>query len=80
MSDPIIVALIGLIGSAIGAFGGIVVSSKLMQYRLEQLEKTVETFNKVVERVYKLEERTELQEEKIRVINARISDMEKENE
>lgn len=80
MSDPIIVALIGLIGSAIGAFGGIVVSSKLMQYRLEQLEKTVETFNKVVERVYKLEERTELQEEKIKVADQRISKLENESD
>lgn len=79
MSDPIIVALIGLIGSAIGAFGGILLSTKLMQYRLEQLEKTVETFNKVVERVYKLEERTELQEEKIRVMSNRISDLAKDS-
>lgn len=77
MSDPIIVALIGLIGSAIGAFGGILLSTKLMQYRLEQLEKTVETFNKVTDRVYKLEERTELQEEKIKNVSDRISDLEK---
>lgn len=79
MSDPVLVALIGLIGSAIGAFGGIIISTKLMQYRLEQLEKTVETFNKVVERVYKLEERTELQEEKIRVMSNRISDLAKDS-
>lgn len=77
MSDPIIVALIGLIGSAIGAFGGILLSTKLMQYRLEQLEKAVDAFNKVIDRIYKLEERTELQEEKIRNVSDRISDLEK---
>lgn len=77
MSDPIIVALIGLIGSAIGAFGGILLSTKLMQYRLEQLEKAVDAFNKVIDRIYKLEERTELQEEKIKNVADRISDLEK---
>lgn len=76
MSDGVIVALIGLVGSGIGAFGGVVISSKLTQYRLEQLEKKVEVHNGVIDRVYKLEERTELQEEKIKVANHRIEDLE----
>ena len=76
MTDAILVALIGLLGSGVGTFGGILVSSKLTQYRLEQLEKKVEVHNQVIDRVYKLEERTELQEEKIRVANHRISDLE----
>ena len=42
MSSDVIVALIGLGGSAIGSIIGIMVSSKLTQYRLEQLEKKVE--------------------------------------
>lgn len=77
MSDAIVVALIGLAGSGVGAFMGIVVSSKLTQYRLEQLEHKVEVHNGVIDRVYKLEERTELQEEKIKVANHRIEDLEK---
>ena len=77
MSETILVALIGLAGSGAGAFGGILVSSKLTQYRLEQLEKKVEIHNRVIDRVYKLEERTELQEEKIKVANHRIGDLEK---
>lgn len=76
MSDTVLVALIGLAGSGAGAFGGILVSSKLTQYRLEQLEKKVEVHNQVIDRVYKLEERTELQEEKISVANHRIKDLE----
>ena len=76
MSDMVIVALIGLLGSGAGAFGGILVSSKLTQYRLEQLERKVEVHNGVIDRVYKLEERTELQEEKIKVANHRINDLE----
>ena len=76
MSETILVALIGLAGSGAGAFGGILVSSKLTQYRLEQLERKVEVHNGVIDRVYKLEERTELQEEKIKVANHRIEDLE----
>ncbi len=76
MSDAVMVALIGLVGSGAGAFGGILVSSRLTQYRLEQLEKKVEVHNGVIDRVYKLEERTELQEEKIKVANHRIGDLE----
>ena len=76
MSDTVIVALIGLLGSGAGAFGGILVSSKLTQYRLEQLEHKVEVHNQVIDRVYKLEEHTELQEEKIKVANHRIDDLE----
>ena len=77
MSETILVALIGLAGSGAGAFGGILVSSKLTQYRLEQLERKVEVHNQVIDRVYKLEERTELQEEKIKVANHRIDDLER---
>lgn len=55
MSDEVIVALIGLAGSAAGAFGGILVSSRLTQYRLEQLEKKVQAHNNLIERTYKLE-------------------------
>lgn len=76
MSDAVLVSLIGLAGSALGSVLGILVSSKLTQYRLEQLEKKVEVHNQVIDRVYKLEERTELQEEKIRVANHRIGDLE----
>ena len=76
MSDAVLAALIGLAGSGLGSVLGILVSSKLTQYRLEQLEKKVEVHNQVIDRVYKLEERTELQEEKIRVANHRIDDLE----
>ena len=54
-------------------------SSKLTQYRLEQLERKVEVHNQVIDRVYKLEERTEVQEEKIKVANRRIGDLENIN-
>ena len=76
MGEGIIVALIGLGGSAAGSLIGVLASSRLTQYRLEQLEKKVDKHNNVVERVYALEERVTLSEEKIRVENHRIDDLE----
>lgn len=75
--EAIVVALIGLAGSAIGSVLGVLASARVTQYRLEQLERRVQAHNNLVERTYKLEERTELQEEKIRVANHRITDLEK---
>ena len=77
MSDVVIVAIISLIGTLGGTFGGILTSSKLTNYRIEQLEKKVEEHNNVVKRTYKLEEEQKVDEEKIKVINHRLEDLEK---
>ena len=77
MNDVVIVAIISLIGTLGGTFGGILTSSKLTNYRIEQLEKKVEEHNDVVKRTYKLEEEQKVEEEKIKVINHRIEDLEK---
>ncbi len=77
MSETVIVALVSLIGTLVGTFGGILTGSKLTNYRIEQLEKKVEEHNKVVERTYKLEKEQEVEDEKIKVINHRIEDLEK---
>lgn len=74
--EAIIVALIGLAGSAVGSILGVLASARLTTYRLEQLEKRVQAHNNLIERTYKLEERTEIQEEKIKVANHRIEDLE----
>ena len=60
--EGIVVALIGLVGSAVGSLVGILTSSKLTNYRLEQLEKRVQAHNNLIERTYKLEgQMTEVQ-------------------
>ena len=76
MNDAVIVALIGLTGSVIGSLLGVLASSKLMQYRLEQLEKKVEKHNNLIDRTYHLEAQEEVIEEQIKVINHRIEDLE----
>ena len=55
MNDVVIVAIISLIGTLGGTFGGILTASKLTNYRIEQLEKKVEKHNSVVERTFVLE-------------------------
>lgn len=65
MQDTILVAVLSLIGTLAGSFGGM----QLMKYRIEQLEKKVEKHNSIVERTYLLEE-------KMKVANHRIDDLE----
>ncbi|MFT4146438.1 MAG: hypothetical protein QM644_18500 [Mobilitalea sp.] len=77
MGEGVLIALITLAGSGLGSLTGIIVSSRLTTYRLEQLEKKVDKHNGLVERTYRLEERCTLQEEKIKVANNRIDDLER---
>lgn len=79
MPIEIQVALIGLLGSALGSGVGVIASSKLTAYRLEQLEKKVDKHNTVIERTYKLEEEQAVMQEQIKVANHRINDLENKN-
>lgn len=67
MPDTVIVAILSLIGTMAGSFGG----TQLIKYRIEQLEKKVEKHNSVVERTFRLEEQ-------MKVANHRIQDLEDE--
>ncbi len=77
MTTEIIVALITLVGTLIGTFSGIVVGTKLINYRIEQLEKKVDKHNQVIDRVYKLEKQDAVRNEEIKVANHRIEDLER---
>ncbi len=50
MTD-IVVALIALFGTMLGTFGGILTSSKLTNYRIQQLENKVEKHNGFAQRI-----------------------------
>ena len=69
MTDTVIVAIISLLGTLLGSFGG----TQLVKYRIEQLEKKVEKHNSIVERTYILEE-------KVKVAHHRIEDLERKGE
>ena len=69
MPIEIIVALLSLVGTAIGTFGGIVASAKLTNQRIKKLEKKVDKHNRFAERIPVIEE-------KIKVANNRIGNLE----
>lgn len=69
MTTEVIVALLSMIGTLGGSLGGILVSNRLTQYRIKQLEDKVNKHNQVVER-------TAIIEEQIKVVNHRIADLE----
>lgn len=72
MSETVIVALIGLVGSGLGAFAGVVASAKLTNFRLQQLEDKVNKHNSMIERTYALEGRVTEVEHDIRDLKGRI--------
>ena len=77
MTSEVLVSLLSIFGSFLATFAGIIVNSKLVNFRIEQLEKKVEKHNQVIDRVYKLEQADAVEEEEeIKVINHRIHDLE----
>jgi hypothetical protein len=51
MSDLVIVAVISLVGTTLGTFGGIISANRLTNYKIECLKKEVEKHNGLVERM-----------------------------
>ena len=76
MNNDIWVAIIAFAGTAIGTAGGIIASSKLTNFRLQQLEKKVDKHNSLIERMYLVEGKIEKIDEKFKVTNHRIKDLE----
>lgn len=70
MSTELWVAILALAGTLIGSFSGILVANKLVNFRLEQLEKKVEKHNSIIERIA-------MAENEIKIISHRIEDVEK---
>lgn len=80
MSDIVIVSIISLFGTLAGTLGGILATSKLTNYRIEQLEKKVDKHNNLIERMFKAEENINILDEKVKVVNHRLGDLEEDNE
>ena len=71
MNDGIVSALVALVGTMIGTFGGIVTSGKLTNYRIEQLEKKVDAHNNFALKIPIIEERLKSMQNKINDIEER---------
>lgn len=76
MTEAIWVAVLALVGTLGGTFGGILTANKLTNYRIEQLEKKVAEHNNLVSRLYAVEKHEAIMEEEIKVANHRIDDLE----
>lgn len=81
MSNELMVAVVGLIGSLSGSIIGVIGSAKLITYRITQLEEKMkeqcENCAVMDGRVDRLEEKQAVMEEKIKVANHRIENLEK---
>lgn len=75
MTEGIIIALIGFLGTIIGSAIGVIASSKLINYRLEQLEQKVNKHNNLIERTYELERKESVVEEHIENIENEIHEL-----
>lgn len=75
MSDAVFTALLALAGTLIGTFAGIITSSKLTIYRIEQLEKKVDKHNNFGLRIPVIEESMKECERRIESIENRLEHM-----
>lgn len=73
LSEGVIIAVLGIIGSAIGSFGGVVSSQKMVKYRLSKLEEKVDKHNNLVERMSTLELRNKVCEHRIENLEKKAS-------
>lgn len=73
LSDAVVVAMLSLIGTAIGSFGGILSSQKMVKYRLSKLEEKVDKHNHLVERVAALELKNKVSEHRIEKLELKAS-------
>ena len=69
METEIIVAIVSAIGMCVGSVSGILISNRLSNYRIQQLERKVDDHNQYARRL-------PVVEEQIKVINHRLEDVE----
>lgn len=81
MSNEVLVAVVGLIGSLAGSIIGVLGSAKLLTYRITQLEQKMkeqcENCAVMDGRVDRIEEKQAVMEERLKVVNHRVDNLEK---
>lgn len=77
MSNDILIALLGLVGTLLGSLFGIITSSKLTQYRIQELEAKVNKHNNLIERMYHVEKHEAVVDEELTTVNRRLGKLEK---
>lgn len=72
MHVEILTGIFSLIASLVGTFGGIITSTKLINYQINELKKRVEKHNNVIERTYRLEEHCKYVDERIEKLESEV--------
>ena len=75
MMSEIVVALLAFLGTVLGSGLSIIANSRLTNYKIDELKKTVDKHNTLVERTYKLEEKAAIVDEKLNVIEEKIKEV-----
>ena len=76
MNETLVAAVLAFFGTLIGTFSGILVNTKLMNYRIEQLELRLKEISDFGEKILILEGNDKLMDERLKVCNHRLSDLE----
>ena len=77
MSDAIIVAILSLVGTAVGSIVSVLTANRLTNYKIDTLKEQVEKHNKVVERTFRLEEHAAVIDVQLDAAEQRIQNLEK---
>lgn len=72
MPSEIIVAVIAALGGLSGSVISMIRSSRLVSYRIDQLEKKMDAYEKAKEELCGLEEKVEALQEQVRVLGSGI--------
>lgn len=72
MHFEFLTGVFSLIASLVGTFGGIVTSTKLTNYQINELKKQVDKHNSVIERTFKLEEHNKYVDERIARLESEV--------
>lgn len=72
MNVDFLTGVFSLIASLVGTFGGILTSTKLTNYQINELKKQVDKHNSVIERTFKLEEHSRYVDERIARLESEV--------
>lgn len=74
MNSEILIAVLSLTGTLVGSVSGILISNKLVNFRLEQLERKVEKHNNLIERMVAVESSVKSAHKRIDDLRSELDD------
>lgn len=77
MHVEFLTGVFSFIASLVGTFGGIITSTKLTNYQINELKKQVDKHNSVIERTFRLEEHSRYADERITRLESEVKNHEK---